>query len=120
MLLEARYFQISRLEKWLEDKCYTNCVEVSTMVRSVETPQSYPPPITRSWSSEFVTQLVKKKTSKSHDWVCPDQIWRSHGENCRGNCAPPKEGVMDTFESTEWVEVGKKYAVNEGWCSDEG
>jgi BTB/POZ domain len=127
ILSEARYFQIPKLEKWLEGKCYIHCVDFSTAqkrVGPVRTKESSST-TTSSWSSDFVTQLVKQETSKTHQYTCRMELHRRHQNDspyCYGNhnCQPPKDGVIDILESTEWVEVGKKYTVHEGWCSDEG
>jgi BTB/POZ domain len=122
ILSEARYFQIPKLEKWLEGKCYIHCIEFSTTQKRVGPTNLSPSTTTSSWSSDFVTQLLKQETSKRHQYTCPVELQRRHRNDSpyHSPCQQPKEGVMEILESTEWVEVGKKYTVNEGWCSDEG
>jgi hypothetical protein len=118
ILAQAKYFQIPTLEKWLEDKCYLKCVELSTSWRRVQNKDF---PTTTHWGSEFVTHLLSHRTVKKNNWVCAAEITDQHCPCSVHFCAGgPSQGIFNTEEITEWVEVGKKYSIHEGWCADNG
>jgi hypothetical protein len=118
LLPEAGYFQTPLLEKWLKDELYLKCVEHTTFWKRLSDTGLG----TEMWASCPGAQLVKRRTSVTHTWVCPNSLKEDSHRLVYGHglCREPTEGVVNRQEREEWMEYGKKVTYHRGWCSDEG
>ncbi|KAK4442494.1 hypothetical protein QBC34DRAFT_387218 [Podospora aff. communis PSN243] len=118
LLPESLYFQCDALTLWLQDELYLRCVEhTSVWKRLSDTGLG-----TETWGSEMGVQLVKRKVSEEHKWVCPSSLRQDSHRLVYGHglCGDPTNGVVNRVERTEWMEYGTKREVRRGWCWDEG
>ncbi|GAB1316388.1 hypothetical protein MFIFM68171_06598 [Madurella fahalii] len=122
ILAEARHFRIPKLERWLTDQLYLNCITSSTVWSSSfkddKIQGGYQ--TTSTWRSDIVsTQLVRNDINVVRRLICGHE---AEGRNpcSKRSCVVGCSGLKDDVETYRWAEVGKSLTFHHGWCSDTG
>jgi hypothetical protein len=117
LLEEAKYFQIPRLEKWLEDKTYLQAVKVKYSAIELDEIDSIKQPV--GTDTELVyhpTWQIKKV------YLCPRRVavHRGNPDACGRLCEKARDGREDEYED-ELVMMGlaiqKTTIVDERLCT---
>ena len=118
LLPESLYFQTPLLTLWLSHALYHRCISHTSSYKRLSDSGLG----TETWTSVEGTQLVKRRVSEDHKWVCPGSLREDSHRLVYGHglCGEPSEGVVNRCERTEWMEYGTKREVRGGWCWDEG
>ena len=116
LLEEARYFQIPRLEKWLEDKAYLQAVKIMHTVVEVDGVGNLVEVATTDTTLEYHLGRVTEKV-----YVCPRGIPVHRGDQrrCGRQCMSAQAGSDILYEDEEvlkTVVVRKQTIFDEKIC----
>jgi BTB/POZ domain-containing protein KCTD9 len=103
LLEEARYFQIPRLEEWLEDKTYLQAIKIMhTVVDAGDAESLGPEPVRTDMTLEYHPTRTTKKV-----YVCPRGILVHRGDSsrCGRQCMNAKGDSDDQYEDEQVLEV---------------
>jgi BTB/POZ domain-containing protein KCTD9 len=113
---QARYFQIARLEEWVEKKQYIYSVKVSTSVRELDSSMD----LSTHHSSNEQIRVFPHRTLKKQ-YICPRGIWQHMGSTtvrgmeCGAQCRRQmgEDGPESEVEVWKYVTVGTTHHVPE-------
>ncbi|KXX80966.1 BTB/POZ domain-containing protein KCTD9 [Madurella mycetomatis] len=122
VLAEARHFRIPKLERWLADQLYLNCITSSTVWSSAFKDDTLQEGFqtTSTWRSDVIsTQLVRNDINVTRRYVC-SHVTGGRNICTKKYCSVGAETMKDDLETYRWAEVGKSLTFHHGWCSDTG
>ena len=117
--LEARYFQVESLEKWIRDKTYLKAIKSTHRASEVDRIQD----VSRSFSSELdVEYHTSWKTEKIY--ICPRRIFvhRGNPEACGRQCKQAQGTAEPEYEEELTVKalaIEKETTFNFEICMDD-
>lgn len=121
MLLEqARYLQISRLEKWLEGKSYLQAITVTRSVTEVELKDMIAEKTATDVDVEYRSDLRTRKV-----YICPRDILSHRGqpEKCGRRCDNAQGDCCERYDNENFVVVSitrTKIEFNQEVCMKGG
>ena len=116
LLEEARYFQIPRLEIWLEEKTYLQAVKIKHTAVELEGVEQIPETIEADTELEYQTARTVKKV-----YVCPRGIFvhRGNPNNCGKLCRKSQGDAEDEYVDEEVLRtlvIRRRTIFDEGIC----
>ncbi|KAK3375521.1 hypothetical protein B0T24DRAFT_201982 [Lasiosphaeria ovina] len=123
LLVEARYLQIPKLQRWLEAECYNHCVQRESVCKRPNDPKG----AHNRWPAIPGSQLLMLGPP-------PATVQPSSGQTLRPSVSartPPSplarrrlgdrsQGAKMDILGGQWAEYGKQSVLCKGWLSDEG
>jgi hypothetical protein len=101
LLGEARYFQIPRLQKWLEEKRYFDAVKVQRFAEEVDQVELISATLPTYVDVEFYPRWVERKV-----YVCPRGIYvHREPEVCGKACKRAQGDAKDMYEEETVLRV---------------
>ncbi|KAI9770328.1 MAG: hypothetical protein M1840_003487 [Geoglossum simile] len=102
LLEEARYFQIPRLEEWLEDKTYLKAVKIRHTIVEVDNVENLSGVVETDTKVEYHPSRIIRKV-----YLCPRGIFVHRGDpsRCGRQCRNAKSGSDDEYEDEEVLKT---------------
>ncbi|KAL2123496.1 hypothetical protein VTJ04DRAFT_3951 [Mycothermus thermophilus] len=102
LLGEARYFGISRLERWISQKKFLEAMRVVHIAEEYDEP-----PSRASYPAGTTITHCTASWSKREVYVCPRdiEVHRGHPEKCGRRCHQERGDAPEKYETEDYVRV---------------